>query len=308
MIRKALALLLLTISPALAGDIAVVTSQNADKVSIVDLNGGRVLSETVIEGGPAPVVYDDRNKIAYVVSAKTGQLSALDDKGGILWQADLGEGTFGLAVASDGGLFITHWYASKLMRFDARLTPLWAVQTGKSPAGVAVSSDGTLVATADRDDDRVSIYDAVTGRRLRIVATGRHPYAVAFYGGFLWTTDVQSDTVTVIDPISGRIVGTVATGSHPYGIAFAGGRGFVTNQYAGTVTVFDLNGLKVIETLETGDYPEGIATLPDGSGVAVVHWDSNTLVTIDAQSLAVTQTVDLPDGPRAFGQFTGRQR
>lgn len=308
MIRKTLAILLLTISPVFAGDIAVVTSQNADKVSIVDLQRGRILSETVIEGGPAPVAYDDRNKIAYVVSAKTGQLSALDDRGRIKWQASLGEGTFGVAVASDGGLFITHWYGSKLMRFDAKLTPLWAVQTGKSPAGVAVSPDGTLVATADRDDNRVSIYDAVSGRRLRIVTTGDHPYAVMFYGGFLWTTDVQSDTVTVIDPISGRVVGSVATGSHPYGIAFAGGRGFVTNQYAGTVTVFDLNGLQVIDTLETGDYPEGISALPDGSGVAVVHWDSNTLVTIDAQSLGVTQTVDLPDGPRAFGQFTGRQR
>lgn len=308
MIRKALTAMLVTLSPALAGDIAVVTSQNADKVAIVDLNAGRILSETVVEGGPAPVAYDDQSKIAYVVSAKTGQLTALDDRGRIKWQANLSEGTFGVAIASDGGLFITHWYASKLMRFDAKLTPLWAVPTGKSPAGVAVSPDGTLVATADRDDDRVSIYDAVTGRRLRAVATGKHPYALVFYGGFLWTTDVQSDSVTVIDPISGRVVGRVATGSHPYGIAFAQGRGFVTNQYAGTVTVFDLNGLKVIQTLETGDYPEGIAALPDGSGVAVVHWDSNTLVTIDAQSLEVTSTVDLPDGPRAFGQFTGRQR
>ena len=140
------------------------------------------------------------------------------------------------------------------------------------------------------------------------VKVGQHPYAVTFHGGRLWTADVQSDTVSVIDPQAGTLLGQVPTGSHPYGVAFAGGRGFVTDQYAGTVTVFDPGTLAVITSLETGDYPEGIAALPDGSGVVVAHWDSNTLVWIDAASLEITREIELPDGPRAFGSFTGRSR
>ena len=131
---------------------------------------------------------------------------------------------------------------------------------------------------------------------------------MVFHDGRLFSVDVQSDTVSVIDPQSGKLLGQVATGSHPYGLAFAGGRGFVTDQYAGTVTVFDPASLKAVATLETGDYPEGIAPLPDGSGVVVAHWDSNTLVWIDAASLKITREIELPDGPRAFGAFTGRQQ
>lgn len=295
-------------SPVHAGDLAFVTCQNADEVAIVDLVSGKLQSQVKIEGAPAPVAYDPRAGLAYVISAETGRLSAIDEKGRVTWRANLGEGSFGVAVASDGGLFITHWYGAKLMRFDARMTLLWAVNTGKSPAGVAVNHDGTLVATADRDDNRVSIYDAVSGRRLRMVTTGKHPYAVTFHDGKLWTTDVQSDSVTVIDPIAGEVLATIPTGSHPYGIAFAGGKGFVTNQYDGSISVFDAKSHRVTDLIETGDYPEGISALPDGSGVAVVHWESNTLTTVDAKTLRVVHEIDLPDGPRAFGQFTGRQR
>lgn len=305
MIRP-LALLLALAGPALADDLGFVTSQNADRLSVVDLATGEVRAETPLPGAPAPVAYDPDHARAYVIAAKTGRLSVLDEAGAVIGGADLPEGAFGIAVAPGGGVFVTEWYQGRLLRLDADLRELWSVPTGKAPAGVA--SDGALVATADRDDDSVSIYDAETGALRARVKVGKHPYAVAFHDGRLWTADVQSDTVSVIDPVAGQLLGQVPTGSHPYGVAFAGGRGFVTDQYAGTVTVFDPGTLAVITRLETGDYPEGIAALPDGSGVVVAHWDSNTLVWIDAASLAVTHEIELPDGPRAFGAFTGRSR
>ena len=303
---RALALLLLLAGPAGAGDLGFVTSQNAGAVSVIDLNSGAVLAERALPGAPAPVAYDPEAGRAYVVAAETGRLSVLDESGAVIGGRDLPEGAFGIAVAPGGGAFVTEWYQGRLIRLDADLRELWSVATGKAPAGVA--TDGALVATADRDDDSVSIYDAGTGALRSRVAVGKHPYAVTFHDGRLWTADVQSDTVSVIDPQAGRLLGRVPTGSHPYGVAFAGGRGFVTDQYAGTVTVFNPATLAVITSIETGDYPEGIAALPDGSGVVVAHWDSNTLVWIDAASLTVTREIELPDGPRAFGVFTGRSR
>ncbi|QIR86173.1 YncE family protein [Paracoccus sp. AK26] len=87
----------------------------------------------------------------------------------------------------------------------------------------------------------------------------------------------------------------------------AGGRGFATNQYDGTLTVFDPATLTVQDEIAVGDYPEGIGALPDGDGVAVANWESDTLVVVDAETLAITAEIGLPSGPRAFGQFTGRQ-
>lgn len=307
MILRAVCLALLFAGPAAADDLAFVTSQTANSVSIVSLTKAEIVVEVPVAGAPAPVAYDPAHGRAYVVAAETGDLTALDETGKVLWQKNLGEGAFGLAVAPDGGLFVTDWYHAKLTRYDARMQSQWSAPTGKSPAGVAASQDGALVAVADRDEDQVSIYDATSGERRVVVKTGSHPYAVVFHDGKIWSSDVQSDSVTVIDPVEGRVIGTVPTGSHPYGIAFAGGRGFVTNQYAGTLTVFDAATLKPIETLPTDDYPEGIATLPDGSGVVVVHWDSNTLTIVDAKDLRTRDSLEMPDGPRSFGLFTGRQ-
>lgn len=304
---KSLAAILLSLiaAPAWADDLAFITSQNADEVSIVDLADGRIVAQIPVAGKPAPVAYDPKAGVGYVISAETGQLSTIGADGKLRMTKNLGNGAFGIALAPDGSIYVTDWYKAHLMRFDESLEKLWSVPTGKAPAGVALSRDGTLVATADRDDDQVSIFDATSGRRLRQVKTRAHPYALVFHDGKLWTTDVQSDEVSIIDPIKGQKIGVIKTGSHPYGIAFAGGKGFVTNQYAGTITVFDAATLETLSTLDTGAYPEGIAALPDGSGVVAVHWEDNTMVWIDAKTLKTLREIDLPDGPRAFGGFTG---
>ena len=140
-----------------------------------------------------------------------------------------------------------------------------------------------------------------------MATAGAHPFGITFHDGRIYTADVQGDRVSVIDPVRGVLTGSVATGSHPYAVAFAAGRGFVTDQYDGTVTVFDPATLEVLATVPVGDYPEGIAPLPDGSGVAVANWESDSLVVLDAASLSVTRDIAMPSGPRAFGSFTGRQ-
>ncbi|MFC3167412.1 YncE family protein [Paracoccus fontiphilus] len=303
----ALALTLLA-SPAWAGDLAFVTSQNAGTVTLVDTATGAVLAQTPIAGKPAPVAYDPAAGRAYVIAAETGRLHVLDEAGGIKASRALGEGAFGLAASPQGGLFVTDWFGARLLYLDRDLEQAWAVPTGAAPAGVAVSDDGAWVATADRDDDAISIFDAATGRLLHRVRTaGAHPFGITFHDGRFWTADVQGDTVSVIDPATGRLAGSVPTGSHPYAVAFAGGRGFVTNQYAGTLTVFDPATLAVLAEVPIGDYPEGISALPGGKALAVANWDSDSLAIIDAESLDITAEIAMPPGPRAFGQFTGRQ-
>lgn len=309
--RKAIFLLLapfLQLTPAVAADLAFITSQNGNAVSILDLHSHEIIAQTPLDGAPAPVAYDPRSRRAYVISADTGRLSVLDEQARIINRKELGEGAFGVAVAPNGGVFVTDWFNGKLMRLDGELNQAWIAETGAAPAGVAVSNDGLLVATADRDDNQVSIFDSGTGRLIRRIETaGEHPFAVKFHDGRLWTADVMSDVVSVIDPIGGQLVGEVKTGSHPYGIAFTEGRGFVTNQYDSTLTVFDIKSLKVIGEVKVGDYPEGIATLPEGGGVVVANWDSDTVTLVNAQTLEIITEVEMPAGPRAFGQFTGRQ-
>lgn len=295
-------------SPALAGDLAFVTSQNGNALSVVDLDRAEVIASRNIPDAPAPVAYDPQTGRVYVIAANTGRLHVLDEAGLPLAQSDLGEGSFGLAVAPGGGVFVTDWFGATLTRLDGALAPVWQSPTAAAPAGVAVSGDGSMVATADRDADAVSVFDAATGRRLHQVQTaGPHPFGLTFHDGQIFTADVQGDSVSVIDPVAGRLVAQVPTGSHPYAIAFAAGRGFVTNQYASSVTVFDADTLQVVDEVAVGDYPEGIAALPDGSAVAVANWESDELTILEADSLTIRARIPLPSGPRAFGVFTGRR-
>ncbi|HRO13491.1 MAG TPA: PQQ-binding-like beta-propeller repeat protein [Paracoccus sp. (in: a-proteobacteria)] len=306
MIRAALAAVLLA-APACAGDIAFVTSQNADSVSIVDLDRGTVRATVPVPGAPAPVAYDAGSGRAYVISAETGMLTLLDTQGRVLRQAPLGEGAFGLAVDGQAGrIFVADWYGARLRCLDgADLREVWSAPTGRAPAGVALSGNGRVVVTADRDDDRLSAFDAATGQLLWTAPTGSHPYAVAFHDGRFWTTDVQSRSVTVVDAATGAVVGTVSTGDHPYGVAFAAGKGFVTDQYAATVTVFDPDSLSPTGSIAVGDYPEGIVALSDSRRLAVANWDTNELTIIDAAAETVVDVIAVPDGPRSFGIFVG---
>ncbi len=299
-------MMLMAGSPVLAGDLAFVTAQNGDALVVVDLETGTIVAQADIPDAPAPVAYDPQAGLVYVIAADTGRLHVLDEDAQALAHRDMDAGAFGLA-AGGGAVFVTDWYGARLTRLDADLRPVWTAPTGDAPAGVAIDGMG-LVATADRDADQVSIFDAATGALLHRVATaGAHPFGVTFHDGRLFSADVMGDVVSVIDPVAGRLTGRVATGGHPYAVAFAAGRGFVTDQYDGTVTVFDAATLAPVATVTVGDYPEGIATLPDGSGVAVANWDSDTLVVLDAATLTVTRIIDMPSGPRAFGRFTGRQ-
>ncbi|WP_411838020.1 YncE family protein [Paracoccus sp. ME4] len=294
-------------APVQAADLAFVTAQNGDAVAAVDLATGSIVAQAELPDAPAPVAYDPATGRVHVIAADTGRLHVLDEALAPLAQADLGAGAFGLAAAG-GAVFVTHWFDARLTRLDAALRPVWTAPTGAAPAGVALSADGLTVATADRDADQVSIFDAATGAlRHRVATAGAHPFGITFHDGRIYTADVQGDRVSVIDPVRGVLIGSVATGSHPYAVAFAAGRGFVTDQYDGTVTVFDPTTLEVLATVHVGDYPEGIAPLPDGSGVAVANWESDSLVVLDAASLSVTRDIAMPSGPRAFGSFTGQQ-
>lgn len=305
---RAIPLVWMALSPVYAGDLAYITSQNADMVTLIDLPSGQILAQTPIAGAPAPVVYDPQAGRAYVIAADSGRLYALDEAGGVIASRNPGKGSFGMAAGADGGLFIADWFGNQLSFYDKNLMRVWRVPTGAAPTGVAASPDGRWVATADRDDDQVSIFDARSGELLhRIKTAGAHPFGITFYDGWFWTADVMGDLVSVIDPIAGKVTGQIATGSRPYGIAFAGGRGFVTNQYDATLTVFDPDSLAVLGQVDVGDYPEGIAAMPDDSGVIVANWESDTVQIVNAHTLAVTAEIEMPSGPRAFGSFAGRQ-
>lgn len=288
-------------------DYAYVTNQSSSDLSVIDLDRMAEIERVPVPGAPAGIAVAPKLGAVFTVSPDSKVLRRYGmpvDKP----QAErtLDGGPIGVAVDEPRGrVFVSDWYNARVWVIAADdLSTSQMLSTGSAPAGLALSSDGKWLATADRDANQVSIFDAQTLKLQHRVTVGLRPFGVTFSpDGRLFSADVGSNTVTAVDPVSGQVLGHAATRERPYAVAFAGGRGFVTNQYDDSVSVFDATSLAAIATIDTGEYPEGIDTTADGRQIVVANWFSNSLTVIDPVSLEVVGEIATGDGPRAFGRF-----
>lgn len=307
--------LALAVLPALAApawsDEAIVTNQNGDSLSIVDLKTMTVAETVKLSGKPAGIAISTDGKRAYVAAPEGKAVIAVDlAKRAVEKTRNVGEGPVGIAVNPvRSELYVADWYTQKITVLSTPALDLLAeIPVGKSPSGLDVTADGTTLVSADRDSDQVSIIDIVTRKVVRTVATGHRPFGVTVGpdGKRAFTANVQTNDVTVIDLAKGEVVATIPVGRRPYAIAFAGRQGYVTDQYAGTVTAISADTLKAVKSTDVCDHPEGIAIAGGSDGkktVIVACWGDDTLVEIDPVTLDILRKVAVGAGPRAFGRF-----
>ena len=110
----------------------------------------------------------------------------------------------------------------------------------------------------------------------------------------------HSDRVVVMDGDSGIIAGEI-TGQHGvHGIALAPDlkRGYASNGTSNTVTAFDLDTLKIVGEIKvTGINPDALLYDVTTRHLLSFNGRSANVTLIDAKSLQVTGTIDLPGKP-----------
>jgi YVTN family beta-propeller protein len=227
------------------------------------------------------------------------------------WPA--GKGPLGIAVSPvSGELYVADWYDRIVRVLDPATGAIKAeIEVGQSPSGIDISEDGRRVVVANRDSNSSSLIDGETHRQAGQLAVGERPFGITMAADALaFTADVGSDDVSVVQigvPGAGErgagVKATVKVGRRPYAVALSDKRAFVTDQYGGTVSVIDLASLKKTDTIEACDHPEGINYDIRRHSLYVACWFDNKLIRIDAESLKITGTVAVGDGPRAFGKF-----
>lgn len=294
---------MLALAGPLQADIAYVTCQNGEVLSVIDTKTGET-REWPVPGKPAGIAVSAG--AVYTVSPDSKEVRRLaQDTGKVEAVARLDGGPIGIVLdPRRNRVFVSDWYNARIWVLDGTdLEVLQELTVGAAPAGLDLSDDGRLLASADRDANQVSVFDAETLALLARHPVGERPFGLRFApDGRLFVGNVGSNDVTVLDPLTGPSA-TVPVGARPYGVAFAQGRAFVSNQYEDTVSVIDLASLDHIAKIDVGEYPEGIDTTPDGRIVLVANWFDNTLMALDAESLSVIEYWDTGDGPRAFGDF-----
>lgn len=296
---------MLSAQPLAAAELAYVTCQNGDALSVLDLEAGEEIARWSVPGKPAGVAAS--TGAVFTVAADGKTIRNHDPASGDVAKSTMLEGG-PIGIAHDpkrGRLFVSDWYNARIWVLDdSSLSTQQELTVGAAPAGLAMSQEGRFLASADRDANQVSIFDAETLVLHHRVNVGTRPFGLRFApDGRLFVGNVGSNDLTVLDPDSGEIQATVPVGHRPYGVAFAMDRAFVTNQYEDTVSVIDLATLTPVATLETGEYPEGIDTSSDGKQIIVANWFDNSVTIFDAETLFMVNEIETCDGPRAFGAF-----
>lgn len=308
-LQSAMAVAILVGHVALAGgthaaERIYVLSQGGAALSEIGGDAGKAVPLVALDKAPAAFALAPRKTIAYVTHPDLGQISVVDlGARRVLRTLSVSGSPFGIAVTSDGRLFVGDWngaHVSVLGVEDG--APPKTIDVGRAPAHVLLTPDETLLFVANRESDSVT---AVRTGDLTIAATipvGRAPFAMALSpdAARLYVANVQAGTLSVIDTAALKVVETLISGAMPYGAAVTpdGTRVLVTNQQASTVAVLGSRGPPA--SIKVGGYPEGVVISHDGTRAYVANWFSDDVSVLDLASLKEISRVKCPGGPRGI--------
>ena len=182
-----------------------------------------------------------------------------------------------------------------LLRLDRRTGRLLGFTPVDTATTVEAAADGTVWAVTS--PDRVANIDPVTGRTLRIVKTPGLVDRALLQGDRLWLTNMQASPTPAwqVDARSGRVLHTATT--EELAVDAAVGDAVLRVQPDGRVLRIERDGTVSAVQLVLPDAGQVSDLTVDGEDLWV--WvDRNTLVRVDAATLALRAAITLPwDGP-----------
>lgn len=135
---------------------------------------------------------------------------------------------------------------------------------------------------------------------LDAAACAPHGLAESADGRRLYVTCEAQQKLIVFDTVTGRVRRELPTGqaqSHMVVVTADESRAYTSNFAAGTVTAIDLRAGKVLAQIPVGPGTEGLSLAPDGRSVYASAVLGGFIAKIDAASLTVTATAAAPRSP-----------
>jgi YVTN family beta-propeller protein len=176
-----------------------------------------------------------------------------------------------------------------------------------TPHEVAVSPDGRWAATGEYGPENshgrhlviIDVPTASISSRIDLGPDSR-PHSIVFMADnqHLLVTLQDQDRLAKVDYRNGMVVQTWPTGGregHMVRLAPDQSRAYVTNRGGqGTLSVIWLDTDREPVVIPTGSRAEGIAVTPDGREIWVANQGESTISIVDAETLAITETLDVP--------------
>lgn len=261
-------------------DIAGVANEQADSVSIVDLNTQTVISTIPVGKAPRGTAIDRELNLAIVSSSHDDTISIID---------------------------LTSYQL------------ITNIPVGKSPEGIAVNPLNHIALVANQKDDTISVIDLIAYKVIETIPVGKEPKDIAIdpeinialvvneKNGHGHHGDENDYTVSVIDLNTYQVTGEVPVGKKPQAIDINPETHLaaVANEKDDSITVINLLNWQT-DTIPVGKHPMDVAINPLDNRALVISDEDRSLLLIDLDTNTIIKNYSLNKLPKgvAVNNFT----
>jgi YVTN family beta-propeller protein len=239
---------------------AVVLNSDDDSVSVIDSGSYREVSRTHIGRGPHHLIGSPDGRTLIIAMSGSNELVLIDRVTGVEKQR---------VMASD-------------------------------PYQIGFSPNAKWFVTASLRLDHIDIYDGQTFQLLHRLPIATMPSHIAFSrdSNTAFVTLQGTNGLTSIDLASGKVNWTVPVGPTPAGIITRpGGTLLVGVMGSDHIAEIDPTNGNIIRKIVTGNGAHNFLAAPDGKTLYVTNRVAGTISVLDADTLAITNTLQAPGGP-----------
>jgi YVTN family beta-propeller protein len=213
------------------------------------------------------------------------------------------------ALAADGTLLVANRSGGSVSLIDLPTqTEIARLPIGPViPHEIAASPDGRWAVSGEYGSGQapgrhlvvIDVAAAAIASRIDLGPDSR-PHSIMFLADnrHVVATMEQSDSLALVDIIEGELIRTWPTGgrdSHMVRLSPDDSRAYVASRGGeGTLSVIWLDRDRPPEVIVTGAGAEGISVSRDGAEIWVANRDDATVSVVDAETLEVTTTLEVP--------------
>jgi YVTN family beta-propeller protein len=211
------------------GKYALVTNNESNNVSVIDISSYQVIKTIAVGKGPHGFRISKDSKFAYVANMGSDTISVLDLTGfKEVNKIKVGKTPVTTGITSDGKTLVASINTENALAIvDLASGKTEKVNVGAGPAQVFLQSDDKYVFVANQGTEAkpstsVSKIDLATRQVLATIETGKgaHGLVVSSDNKFIYVTNMYDNTISTIDNNTNKVVATVKVGKTPNGISF----------------------------------------------------------------------------------------
>jgi YVTN family beta-propeller protein len=205
-----------------------------------------------------------------------------------------------LALSPDGkSLLVGDTVGNEMFFFDPTTAALQKRMPVADPYQLGFSPNGKFLVVNGLARNQVDVYDATSMQLLKRFPIRSMPSHLAYApdSSRVFVSLQGTDSLVAIDLNKLAILWTVKVGSTPAGVMWHNGKVLVADMGIDYVAVVDPSDGRVTDRVHTGKGAHNLFLSPDGKIIWVNNRVAGTTTALDAATLAVTRSYQIPGGP-----------